>query len=286
MTILWGTDFHFNFLRDNLSIRKFGEHLIKENLKAEGLIITGDISDGHHLIDHLDVFSEGFNKPIYFVLGNHCYYNASWEAIDYKVQNLVSKVSNLYWLNSGNYATNGHIICGCGGWYDAYYGNENSNVLLNDFYLISELKQTSNYRPFLLEKIRYRAKQEAALLEKNLENACRTNNEVIIVGTHIPPYAESAWHEGRPSEQDWAPWFSSKSSGDVLDRFAEQYSDKKFIILAGHSHGSGIYYRKNNMTIFTGPAVYRNPNICGTINLVEKKLWAYNQFGKKTDFKY
>ena len=253
---------------------------------AQGIIITGDISSGKVLEGHLRELAEGWTKPIYFVLGNHSYYDSSWKVIDEMVSSLTKEIPHLHWLNQGFHEVDGHAICGVGGWYDAYHGNSNSGIELNDFRLIDELVPVGSFRPLLLEEIRKRAGYEADILANQLKEACATDNEVIIVGTHIPPYAESAWHEGAHSNREWVPWFSSASTGATLDRFAENNPEKKFIVLTGHTHSSGIYQRRENMTVYTGPAIYGFPDVSGVINTKERKLWAYGSIGKKVEHIY
>lgn len=284
--LIWLNDIHLNFLRQPNAAKKFAASLFEKYPDAKGLIITGDISDGTNLEKHLRELSEGWSKPIYFVLGNHSYYHSSWTKIDTLVTNLVDEIPHLHWLNQGIHEVDGHTICGICGWYDAYHGNSNSNVDLNDFYLIAELLPHSRFRPLLLEEIRRRAGFEADTLARHLKEACELDNEVIIVGTHIPPYAESAFHEGKPSDREWVPWFSSASTGVTLDRFAEHHPEKKFIVLTGHTHSSGIYQRKENMTVYTGPAVYGLPAVSGWINTKERKIQAYGPSREKVEHKY
>lgn len=284
--LVFCTDLHLNFLRTSKAAQHFAESLMKDYPDATGLIITGDISSGKTLEGHLRELAKGWTKPIYFVLGNHSYYDSSWKVTDEKVACITKEIPHLHWLNEGSHEVDEHIICGVGGWYDAYHGNSNSKIELNDFRYIEELLPHSKFRPLLLEEIRKRAGIEADTLAKHLHAACETNNEVIIVGTHIPPYAESAWHQGAPSDREWVPWFSSASTGAVLDRFSNNYPDKKFIVLTGHSHGSGIYQRKDNITVYTGPAIYGFPNVSGVINTKERKIWAYGPSGKKVEHKY
>ena len=281
--LVWTSDTHLNFLKPKQATKFFGEALMQENPDATGLIITGDISDGKRLEEHLRQLAAGWTKPIYFVLGNHDYYDSSWKRIDFVVARLTKEIPNLFWLNEGSHEIDGHVICGCGGWYDAYHGNSNSCIDLNDFYIIDELQPQSKYRPLLLEEIRKRAGYEADVLTKHLREACKTDNKVIVVCTHVAPYAESAWHEGKHSDAEWVPWFSSMSTGTVLDRFAENNPEKQFVVLCGHSHGSGIYQRKDNMTVYTGPARYGMPDVTGVLNTKERKLWAYGSSGEKVE---
>lgn len=284
--LVWTNDIHLNFLTARQGIKRFVKYLIKENPKANGLIIVGDISSGEVIEDHLRQLSDTWTKPLYFVLGNHSYYNASWESVDNKIRKLTQEIPHLHWLNEGFHEINNHVICGCGGWYDVYNGNYNSTVQLNDFILIEELINQNKYRPLLIDTIRKRANFEANILAKHLQEVCRTDNEVIIVCTHVPPYLNSSWHNGHISDKEWAPWFTSASTGKVLDKFSDIYSNKKFIVLTGHTHSSGIYQRSDNITVYTGSATYGDPGISGVINTKERKLWAFGCFGDKIQHKY
>jgi predicted phosphohydrolase len=287
--LLWISDTHFNFLRPTgfySPVKRFGEYLMEENPDATGLILTGDVSTAGVLIKHLNEFAEGFTKPIYFVLGNHDYYNSSFTKIDDAVGKVVTTIPHLHWLNQGWHIHDGVAVVGVGGWYDAYHGNTNSPVDLNDFYDIVELIPGSRYRDLLLEIIRKRASAEADQLAVMLKEACDADIDTIVVGTHIAPYAESAWHEGKQSDRDWLPWFSSASTGAVLDIYAKRYPDKKFIVFCGHSHGSGIYEPHENMTVYTGKARYSVPDLAGVLYPNERKLWAYDPAGKKVERTY
>jgi len=284
--IIWLTDTHLDFLREIRGVFSFAEYLKNENPEAQGLIITGDISNGNRLKDHLQQLAEGWTRPIYFVLGNHDYYKSSWKSIDYMVRDLVKETPNLYHLNNHYYEYDNHIICGVGGWYDAYNGNSNSSILLYDFELIEEISKNSRHRQLLLDTVRKRASYEANQLRSVLKKACSKKSEVIIVCTHVAPYVESSWHNGRNSNREWAPWFTSKSTGDVLDEYAEKFPDKKFIVLCGHSHSSGTYNRRENMIVFTGKAVYGHPDVSGIINTENRSINCFDYTSINVNIEY
>ena len=42
------------------------------------------------------------------------------------------------------------------------------------------------------------------------------DHEQVIVLMHVPPFREACWHEGRISDDNWAPHFCCIAAGDVL----------------------------------------------------------------------
>lgn len=279
--LLWLTDSHLNFLRPNGGVEYFAQYLVKENPEATGLVITGDISSGIVLEQHLRTLCSTWTKPIYMVLGNHDFYDASFKSIHEMMSNLTKEIPHLHWLNAGNQVHEGLLITGVGGWFDAYNGNPYSSVALNDFFLISELREGLDEHSHLLQIIRSQAIQESKVLDKNLEE-CK-DYETIFVCTHIPPYADASWHNGAPSDNEWVPWFSSGVLGNVLDKYSEMYPEKKFIVLTGHSHSPGVYQRSENLVVYTGRAVYGNPSLSGKIDVQNRKIYAMDQTFKNIE---
>lgn len=85
--------------------------------------------------------------------------------------------------------------------------------------------------------------------------AAKDNNQVVVV-THVPPFGGAAWHEGRPSDDDWVPWFSCKAIGDALLNCAVKNPAVDFLVICGHTHGSGEYSPCSNLKVKTGAAEY------------------------------
>jgi predicted phosphohydrolase len=279
--LLWTTDIHLDFLPVPEGAKMFAQYLAEENPNAEALLITGDISIGSSVVRHLKDIAEVFVKPVYFVLGNHDYYYSSFKEVDQKVRELVAETPNLHLLNDGWHEYHGIPIVGVGGWYDAYYGNTYTKAHLTDFYEIRELIPGLRYHDLLLQLVRDRAGKETDQLAKLMKEACETDSDTVIVATHVAPYGDAAWYCGKPSERDMMPWFSSASTGAVLDTYADKYPEKTFVVLCGHCHSSGIYQRRDNMIVYTGRARYRYPDLAGVIN--EGILWAYDSTGQKVE---
>jgi predicted MPP superfamily phosphohydrolase len=284
MTLLWGTDWHCNFLRLDNSTLRFVQCLSEENPDADGLILTGDISSGEVLEKHLTQIAQGFPKPIFMVTGNHDYYNASFKKTDDLVASLTKKFSNLHWLNQGSHSYKGISIVGVGGWYDARYGNSRTPVEIMDFTAIEDLWAGLNYRDLMIDLVRKRATKEAERLDFLLfEEICNVDADVVLVPTHVSPYLGSCWHEGKLSGRDWTPWFGSATIGEVIDKYAENFPEKKFVVLSGHGHSPGIYQRFDNLVVYTGGAKYYFPELAGKINVDAGKIEVLNSFGKKEE---
>jgi predicted phosphohydrolase len=281
--LLWLTDPHLNFLRLPDGAYQFAKCLHEENPNADGLIITGDISSGESLEKHLIQLSQGFPKPIFLILGNHDYYHSSFQCIDDLVTRVTKKFDNLHWLNKGNYTYNGISIVGICGWYDARHGNTNSRVELADFRLIEDLIAGWSNRDLMIELVRKRAAKEAKRLDELLQEV---DTEVVLIATHISPYLQSCWHEGKISDREWLPWFCSRATGEVIDKYVENHPEKKFIVLVGHGHSPGIYERRDNLVVYTGAAKYGFPDLAGKIDVVNGNIEIQNEQGIKVNIKF
>ncbi|MCK9567504.1 metallophosphoesterase [Candidatus Pacearchaeota archaeon] len=282
--LLWTNDIHLNFLKQDDGALRFAQYLMEENPTADGLIIAGDISDGNLLETHLTQLAQGFPKPIYLTTGNHDYYHSSFAKIDELVTGLTKKFDNLHWLNQGNHTYEGISIVGVGGWYDSRQGNCRTRVELSDFTAIEDLWGGLNCRDLMIDLVRKRAAKEAERLDELLfQEMVDVDEDVVLVATHISPYPESCWHKGKQSDREWLPWFCSHVTGEVLDKYAESFPGKKFVVLVGHGHSPGIYERRDNLIVYTGGAIYGYPDVAGTIDVVCGKIVCYNSFGKKVE---
>ena len=81
----------------------------------------------------------------------------------------------------------------------------------------------------------------------------------VLVVTHVPPFRESCWHEGRISDNDWLPHFACKAVGDVLADEMKKHLGKQMTVICGHTHGAGEAQILPNLRVLTGGAEYGNP---------------------------
>jgi len=284
MRALWINDIHLEFL-DEPKARRFMDDL--KNQGSDCILVGGDIAQAPSLIRSLCRLDAELQCPIYFVLGNHDYYKGSIIEVRSSIAKLVMRSNNLHWLNQSGVVrlTESTALIGHDGWADGRLGDYyNSEVQLNDFFLIKELfnifKETKNisiYKKTLLKRLNNLGDEAADHFRAILPEALQFSNHVIVL-THVPPFMEAAWHDGRYSGPDYLPFFSCKIVGDVLKEMMRLNPRKKMTVLCGHTHGGGISHILSNLVSYTGPAKYGNPCIQRIFNLNDRL--SDNVFGK------
>lgn len=235
MKLLWITDPHLNFI-SGVTLKQFFNQINKE--EPDAIAITGDIAEGQNIKDYLELILEHVNKPIYFVLGNHDYYNRSIKETRKIVKELSKdKTNDLHWMNVSGVVdlTDDVAIIGHDGWADGRNGDFNkSSVMLNDYYLIEELAEgkgvNSVKRKLKLEQL---ADEAANYLEKQCLKALKKYKHIIAI-THVPPFLQASWHQGNISDWEWAPHFSNAVVGPKLTQVMLKHPDKQLTMLCGH----------------------------------------------------
>jgi predicted MPP superfamily phosphohydrolase len=260
MKLAWLTDIHLNFL-DSDARRKFYEEII--NTHCDAVLISGDIAEAPSLADLLHEMVNQIKKPIYFILGNHDYYRGTVDVVRKTIATLTKTHEQLFWLPvSGiQLLTNDIILLGQDGWSDGRLGDyQNSKVALNDSRMIIDLAQKKILgNSQLLEKMQQLADMDAVALQNDLARAVSQHPKRIIVLTHIPPFKGACFCNGKNSDKNWLPFFSSKATGDVLMQVANNNPSIDFLVLCGHTHSEGSYQPIANLAIKAGKAEYYHP---------------------------
>ena len=130
------------------------------------------------------------------------------------------------------------------------------SVSVNDWRLIEEFNWLDDKKR--LAKLNQLGDEAADHFQAVLPGALERFDHVLVV-THVPPFRESCWHEGRMSDKDWLPHFSCKAVGDVLSDPVARHPEKKMTVLCGHTHGSGEAQILPNLRVLTGGAEYGRP---------------------------
>jgi 3',5'-cyclic-AMP phosphodiesterase len=256
--LAWVTDIHLDFLGDQ-AVEKFAGEIAAT--KADAVLVGGDISTAPALVRHLVMLEAHLLRPIYFVLGNHDAYHGSIAEVQAFARDMTKHSRHLRWLPEVGAVPLGDRACllGCDGWGDARYGDyDTSTVMLNDFVLIRELAGLG--KDELKEKLHALGDSWGAWVARHLPPALEKYEEVLFL-THVPPFREACWHEGRISDDEWLPHFTSKGVGDAIVGAAERRPDRRIRVLCGHTHGRGEVDIRPNVHVSTGEAHYGAPHV-------------------------
>jgi predicted phosphohydrolase len=270
MKIAWLTDIHINFLSLNMR-KRFYEEI--RDCGADVILISGDIAKAPSLELYLNKLREviGKDQKVYFVAGNHDYYEGSVKAMQETFERL--SYGNIRYLphEGGVYLNETTALVGVDGWADGRYGDyASSDVVLNDSRYIMELFDAHAEFPYvhtqegkikLLTKMQELADKDARALADAIEGCIATDRNRILVVTHIPPFPECSKYQGKMSGLDYLPFYTCKATGDVIMEYAERFPHIKFDVFCGHSHHKALYEPLPNLTVKCGEAQYYMPVI-------------------------
>jgi 3',5'-cyclic AMP phosphodiesterase CpdA len=264
MKLAWLTDIHLNFVHPERLEAFF------ENLSAtapDAVVISGDIGEAPDVAWRLRDLATRLGCPIYFVLGNHDFYRGSFAGVREKIKATCSAVPNIKYLSTSNSViqlTERTGLLGHDGWGDARLGTPHGwKVALNDWEFIQDLRNLSEKE--LLRKLNALGDDAAAHFRAILPEAIERFPELLVV-THVPPFREACWHQGRISDDDWLPHFTCKAVGDVLREAMAAHPDSKMTVLCGHTHGGGEAHILPNLRVLTGEAAYGRPAVQRIMN--------------------
>jgi predicted phosphohydrolase len=260
------TDIHLNFLAASAN-EAFCQALADQ--MADAVVVTGDIAEAPSLESLLVVLAAELKTPIYFVLGNHDYYRSSVREVRAAMKGISERSPWLTYLPDAGVVelSRDVALVGVDGWSDGRFGDYlGSPVMLNDYLLIGELAGLG--KAARLEKLKRLGDAEAEALRGPLHEALGRYRRVLVA-THVPPFKEACWHEGRISNDDWLPHFSCRAVGEVLRAAAHAHPTKKIRVLCGHTHGAGSAEILPNLKVMTGAAEYGEPRVQGVLELAE-----------------
>jgi len=264
MRVGWVSDVHLNFL-DPRGGRRFLRELA--DASADVWLLGGDIGEARSVVRFLHDFDATLPGRTYFVLGNHDFYGGGFSKVRKEVRALVAESKQLVWLTgSGLQKLSGAVaLVGDDSWADARLGNPLfTPVELTDFFAIEDLYGLT--RRELVWKLRETGDGAASRLKPKLEEAAAMCTRVLVL-THVPPFREAAWHEGRLCNDDWVPWFSCSAVGEVLLACALGHPRVSFLVLCGHTHSSGVCSPAPNLSVWTAHADYGVPEIQRILDL-------------------
>ena len=92
--------------------------------------------------------------------------------------------------------------------------------MLSDYGLIKELTWFNEYDRLLskeerLQRLQFLGDEAANYFRELLPKAFASYRNLVLL-THVPPFREACWHDGKISGYEWLPHFACKAVGDVL----------------------------------------------------------------------
>lgn len=254
MRIGWLTDTHLDKVTSARIDRLAAD---TRATRPDIVVITGDISEAEPLEGHLRQLAGGLGVPVYFVLGNHDYYGGSIP----EVRAAAATFDFATYLPPRGVVRPhpGLALVGVDGWGDGRNGlKAKTGALLNDAFHIAQLRQ-AHLRDRYHAALAQLGRAEGARLDKLVREAVKVA-KTVVVATHVPPFPEAAWFRDAPADPSAQPYFSCKSTGDVLLQCALDFPTHRFLVLCGHSHGGGSFLKCPNLAVRTGAARVANPH--------------------------
>jgi Icc-related predicted phosphoesterase len=258
--VAWLTDIHLEFLKPP-QIDAFLDQVAE--VKADALLITGDIAQAPMLRKILLHMAHKLITPVYIVLGNHDFYRDDIGPVRAEMAALTRKETGVVWMPAAGIVdlAPGVVMLGHDGWSDGRYGDfMRSPIVLNDYLKIAHLKTASTAERW--KRLKALGDEAGDYLRGLLPEAARRADRVVVL-THPPPFREACWFEGRiPGEDDpYLPHFTCKAVGDALLNAADSYPDTEFTVLCGHVHHAGEVSMRDNLHVLTGGATYEKPTV-------------------------
>jgi len=242
---LWFTDLHLNRVSPIKKVL-FINHIIKEKPKA--IFLTGDISNGMILYYDLYLLARFIKCPIYFILGNHDYWNSSIEKTHNKVKLLCDKFPNLIWLSEQDFIELNEDVAVIGdeGWFDGRNGNTDYLKLTVDQYFIEDFRHYKSMDE-KLEHWRKMSFESSLKIKDKLQKALNKGYKTVYILTHFPPWVEATRARGTFLEKFWLPYNTNVKMGQTIEQVMKNRLKSKVIVLCGHIHADTIIHVSSNI---------------------------------------
>jgi predicted phosphohydrolase len=270
----WATDIHLDHLVNRSleqsaqdAVFDFFARVSKEPI--DGLFLTGDISTGRSLLEHLSIIERAFDRHVYFVLGNHDYWATSTSDMRAELTKVTKSSQTIKYLGALDFVslTPTTALVGHDGWYDALNGNyKASRFYLNDWDLTLDFLGARDIDS-IVNVSRTLAAGSVAHIERGIELAAAAGHKTVVVLTHYPPFEEAHVYRGRLGDVDATPWYTSRMMGEMLLCAAAKNPSICFQVFAGHTHGAARVKVAANMVVEVGEADYGRPMLQRIVNV-------------------
>ena len=259
MHLLWLTDLHLDSVCPTRRQRFLGT---LRRTAFDAAVITGDISCASRLCEDLtDLGRACAPRLLYFVLGNHDFYDSSFAEVDKAVAAVCRCQFNLKHLGHGEIIplcdTAGLI--GHRGWYDLRAGHgKHSNLFNPDCFGIADLRDRSIQARS--NKIVELGKTSAASFRKVLPYALSCYQHVLVA-THVPPFVNAAVFSGKQCGPWHLPYYTNVAAGSAIKGIAGRFHDRRVTVLCGHTHSPVVCRASETVVVRVGRATPGMPRV-------------------------
>jgi len=255
--LTWLSDIHMNFVADAV-IDAFC-CAVNQTL-CDAVLIGGDVGEADSVHGYLLRLARKLDRPIYCVLGNHDFYGGEITEVRVAAKNLKRADGRIRWLPADGVVvlTGTTALVGHDGWADGRHADFLASTFrFADYELIDDLVGLDKIE---LQQRLMQLDEAARHVRSTLGEAVRWASEVVLL-THVPPFAEASWYQGRLSNDNSMPHFSCKAVGDTITEVMSKYPRTKLTVLCGHTHGGGECDPLPNVHVITGAARYGQPRV-------------------------
>ena len=257
--LAWLTDIHLDFVPSEEAVATLCDGVAET--RADAVLLGGDIATARTVERNLRRLETCLQRPIYFVLGNHDFYGGRIRDVRQRVADLCRPSRWLHWLpEAGIVELNDQTaLVGHESWADGRLGHgRRSAFIINDYFCIEDFQDLSHDDWFAA--LGALGDEAAAFFRELLPRAFDGYRHVLLL-THVPPFREAAWHQGRTSDDDALPHFACSAVGDVLKQIMTERPQCRLTVLCGHTHGAGVAQILPNLDVHTGGAEYGAPAV-------------------------
>lgn len=274
--ISWAADIHCDQVGEK-AVENFVDKVREQNPSV--LLLAGDIDLGKEnpvreplnqivsangLIKTVEKIRASVGCPVYFICGNHDFYYSSFTQVRQAANELGQRVDGLHYIHEteGIELEKDTVLVGHDGWADSRSGKfYESELVLSDFFLIEDIKVE---RAQDITKLETKAKLEAlgdasAAYAKKVLPRLLTKYKKVIFLTHVPPFRDASWHEGKLSDDGDAPFLVNQALGESLVDVMKEHPDNELLVFCGHTHCRTTYQAQHNLTVLTAGAEYGAP---------------------------
>ncbi len=219
MDIQYISDIHLEFMDTN----EYQYFLKNFSPKAKILVLAGDIGYPHlpsykQFLEHI---SPLFTK-IFLIAGNHEFYGSSVEKNIPLIQDIVSKIPNITFLNNTMEDYEGITWIGTTLW----------SAITNPYYTINDTNQIEGMNVRTYNELHAEA---VDFLKTALANCKRENKKVVVI-THHLPISELVMPQFRTEQyKPYNQWFHAN-----LDSLIQMHNTNILAWFYGHTHAESI----------------------------------------------